>query len=99
MSSQNTPWLTNGCKQWLINGEKRDNESDVSQFQFNDIDDWSHINLPPLSNNEPLKGFSWKGGCKKVTNGILMWSKPFILTDPATKEKVNYLAEFYALFY
>ena len=28
----------------------------------------------------PLKGFSWRGGCNPDTNGILMWSKPLIIT-------------------
>lgn len=27
----------------------------------------------------PLKGFSWKGGSERDTNGILIWSKPFVL--------------------
>jgi atlastin len=27
--------------------------------------------------NEPLKGFSWRGGSNRDTNGILMWSEVF----------------------
>ena len=88
---QNVAWLTSGCKQWLINGDKKNNESDSNSFLFNDIDDWAYINQPLPANDEPLKGFSWKGGISKVTNGIMMWSKPFLLTDPATSEKVKCL--------
>lgn len=28
--------------------------------------------------DEPLKGFSWKGGVKRDTNGIIMWSDVFL---------------------
>lgn len=30
--------------------------------------------------DEPLVGFSWRGGFERDTTGILMWSKPFITT-------------------
>lgn len=29
---------------------------------------------------EPLVGFSWRGGIERDTTGILMWSEPFIVT-------------------
>ena len=34
----------------------------------------------------PLKGFSWKGGDERDTTGILMWSKPFIVTISESKD-------------
>ncbi|XP_076234189.1 atlastin GTPase isoform X2 [Calliopsis andreniformis] len=37
--------------------------------------------------DEPLRGFSWKGGSERDTTGILMWSKVFPGTLP-TGEKV-----------
>ena len=82
LSIQTQAWLTDGHNQWLINGEKRSYRSDVDSSD----DD---INPPPPVGDEPSKGFSWKGGSNKVTNGILMWSKPFLLTDPTTEEKVT----------
>jgi len=38
---------------------------------------------------EPLGGFSWRGGAERETNGILMWSKPFIIAHPFTGEEVS----------
>ena len=38
---------------------------------------------------EPLSGFSWRGGAERETNGILMWSKAFIITKPSTGEEVS----------
>lgn len=35
------------------------------------------------TNNQPLSGFSWRGGCERDTTGILMWSEPFVLTTKA----------------
>jgi len=86
LSFKDKAWLTDGHKQWLINGEKRRYESDDDSC---DDDDWDHVKPPPPASVESLKGFSWKGGSEKVTNGILMWSKPFLLTDTATREKVT----------
>ncbi|WKY06407.1 hypothetical protein Q1695_006530 [Nippostrongylus brasiliensis] len=37
--------------------------------------DWLH------SSPDALKGFSWRGGSKRDTNGILIWSEPFIMKD------------------
>ena len=38
--------------------------------------------------DEPLTGFSWRGGIERDTTGILMWSKPYIITLPSTQEEV-----------
>jgi len=38
---------------------------------------------------EPLSGFSWRGGAERETNGILMWSKAFIIMKPSTGEEVS----------
>lgn len=35
---------------------------------------------------EPLVGFSWRGGFERDTTGILMWSEPFIVTLPSGDE-------------
>ena len=37
---------------------------------------------------EPLTGFSWRGGIQRDTTGILMWSKPYIVPLPHTGEQV-----------
>lgn len=31
----------------------------------------------------PLTGFPWKGGCHRLTSGILMWSDPFEISLPS----------------
>lgn len=50
------------------------------------------------SEDEPLTGFHWKGGSERDTTGILMWSEPFILKKPDTKEEVMlFLSEVYKL--
>lgn len=38
--------------------------------------------------NEPLKGFDWRGGAGRHTTGMLMWSEPFIV-PMANGEEVN----------
>uniref|UniRef100_A0A0K0DKH0 GB1/RHD3-type G domain-containing protein n=1 Tax=Angiostrongylus cantonensis TaxID=6313 RepID=A0A0K0DKH0_ANGCA len=35
---------------------------------------------------DSLKGFSWRGGSKRDTNGILIWSEPFIMRDKNGEE-------------
>uniref|UniRef100_A0A1A8R0G4 Atlastin GTPase 2 n=1 Tax=Nothobranchius pienaari TaxID=704102 RepID=A0A1A8R0G4_9TELE len=32
--------------------------------------------------DEPLKGFSWRGGCERETTGILVWSDVFVVDRP-----------------
>ncbi|KAJ0170062.1 hypothetical protein K1T71_014668 [Dendrolimus kikuchii] len=39
--------------------------------------------------DEPLKGFSWRGGSERNTLGVLMWSEPYFVTlDDGTKVTV-----------
>ncbi|KAK6639192.1 hypothetical protein RUM43_007462 [Polyplax serrata] len=40
------------------------------------------------SDNSPLEGFSWRGGCERDTTGILLWSEVF-LADLPNGEKVG----------
>ena len=35
-----------------------------------------------MGENEPLKGFRWRGGIKKETSGIMMWPEPFLVSQP-----------------
>ncbi len=39
--------------------------------------------------DDPLTGFSWRGGSERETTGILMWSKPFMATLPESGEEVR----------
>ncbi|XP_015905795.1 atlastin-1 [Parasteatoda tepidariorum] len=36
--------------------------------------------------DEPLTGFSWRGGCERDTTGILIWSKVFLTKLPNEEE-------------
>ena len=45
-----------------------------------------------------LTGFSWRGGIERDTTGILMWSKPYIVTLPDTQEQVQ-LSLYVAVYY
>lgn len=60
--------------------------NDVLTFDLQGLDgshDWiGHV-------DQPLTGFSWRGGSERETTGILMWSKPFITTLPGTGEEVG----------
>ena len=38
------------------------------------------------TDEEPLIGFSWRGGFERDTVGILMWSEPFSATLPSGEE-------------
>ncbi|KAI4899256.1 hypothetical protein NFI96_012205 [Prochilodus magdalenae] len=33
-------------------------------------------------NDEPLTGFTWRGGCERETTGILAWSEVFVVKKP-----------------
>uniref|UniRef100_A0A8D0CFG0 Atlastin GTPase 2 n=1 Tax=Salvator merianae TaxID=96440 RepID=A0A8D0CFG0_SALMN len=33
-------------------------------------------------NNEPLTGFTWRGGCERETTGIQVWSEVFVIPKP-----------------
>ncbi|XP_068088400.1 atlastin-2 isoform X1 [Hyperolius riggenbachi] len=33
-------------------------------------------------NNDPLTGFTWRGGCERETTGIQIWSEVFIIEKP-----------------
>ncbi|CAJ0579533.1 unnamed protein product, partial [Mesorhabditis spiculigera] len=39
----------------------------------------------------PLKGFSWRGGSERETNGILIWERPFIVKDLHGEESLIFL--------
>lgn len=36
--------------------------------------------------NEPLKGFDWRGGAGRHTTGMIMWSEPFFTSLPNGEE-------------
>jgi atlastin len=40
------------------------------------------------SEDEPLEGFSWRGGSERDTTGILIWSEVFV-TDLPNGEQVK----------
>lgn len=48
----------------------------------------SNVSLPQASgpwiggDEEPLTGFSWRGGCERETTGILAWSEVFVVEKP-----------------
>ncbi|OUC41380.1 guanylate-binding protein, partial [Trichinella nativa] len=49
----------------------------------------------PLQNSDwlgdrdsTLEGFSWRGGAERDTSGLLLWSKPFIIELPDSKEEI-----------
>jgi atlastin len=43
--------------------------------------------------DEPLIGFSWRGGVERNTTGILMWSQPFPVTLDSGEEVVILLMD------
>lgn len=36
--------------------------------------------------NEPLTGFSWRGGSERETTGIQIWSEVFLINKPDGKK-------------
>lgn len=42
-----------------------------------------------LSKNDKIEGFEWRGGSKRVTSGIQIWSKPFV-SENKLGEKVRF---------
>lgn len=53
-------------------------------FQCNPLssndDDWLG------TDDEILRGFSWRGGSERETSGMLLWSEPFILQQPDSQK-------------
>lgn len=45
--------------------------------------------------DEPLTGFTWRGGCERETTGILAWSEVFVVEKP-DGNKVKRKAGFFA---
>ena len=41
--------------------------------------------------DEPLTGFSWRGGCERDTTGILVWSNVFLSKLPNGEEVKSFL--------
>ena len=60
--------------------ENKENKSKPSIKEEDFDKDW-------LGNvNEELKGFSWRGGSKPETTGILVWNDPIVVTRPDGQE-------------
>jgi len=111
---QDKSWLSHGYKHWLINGKNCTDESDVDSPKDDCGENWTdesnvdapmnedkgyvNIKIKPAS-DEPLTGFSSRGGSDMVTNGILMWGNPFILTNPTNGEKVMISFKVHTLLY
>ncbi|CAF5195315.1 unnamed protein product, partial [Rotaria magnacalcarata] len=43
--------------------------------------------------DEPLKGFDWRGGATRHTTGMIMWSEPFLLSLPTGEEIAVFLMD------
>lgn len=44
--------------------------------------------------DEPLTGFSWRGGSERETTGIQIWSEVFLVDKPdGTKVKTGYILQ------
>ncbi|XP_068444788.1 atlastin-2-like isoform X2 [Clinocottus analis] len=46
------------------------------RFMYKQSDSWVG------GEEEPLTGFTWRGGCERETTGILAWSKVFVVEKP-----------------
>lgn len=46
--------------------------------------------------DEPLTGFSWRGGCERETTGIQAWSEVFVV-EKTDGKKVRYSSFTYVL--
>lgn len=63
-------------------------ENTVPHIQFRIID---FLNLQESVDwvgdyNEPLTGFSWRGGSERETTGIQIWSEVFLINKPDGKK-------------
>lgn len=47
--------------------------------------------------DEPLTGFSWRGGCERETTGIQAWSEVFVVekTDGSKVRCFSYLSAYF----
>uniref|UniRef100_A0A914YM09 GB1/RHD3-type G domain-containing protein n=1 Tax=Panagrolaimus superbus TaxID=310955 RepID=A0A914YM09_9BILA len=45
------------------------------------------------TNEDKLDGFSWRGGSERDTNGMLIWSKPFLIKDRNNEDIVVLLMD------
>lgn len=48
--------------------------------------------------DEPLTGFTWRGGCERETTGIQIWSEVFVVDKPDGRKvdgyKTNHTLQF-----
>uniref|UniRef100_A0A1I7X9R6 GB1/RHD3-type G domain-containing protein n=1 Tax=Heterorhabditis bacteriophora TaxID=37862 RepID=A0A1I7X9R6_HETBA len=68
-------------KSFLLNFFLRYLQWRSSTSHTDDVD-----NMDWLGSDTSLRGFSWRGGSERETNGILIWSSPFILKDKNGEE-------------
>lgn len=48
--------------------------------------------------DEPLVGFAWKSGTKRITTGLILWSDVFLYDDPKGEKLAIYLMDTQGLF-
>ena len=48
--------------------------------------------------NQPLTGFDWKAGTKRITSGLILWSDVFLYDDPRGEKYAIYLMDTQGLF-
>lgn len=73
---------------------------------MNNLSQYKSISNPDLINSEnwlgdddePLTGFEWKSGTKRVTTGLILWSDVFLYDDPKGEKIAIYLMDTQGLF-
>lgn len=49
--------------------------------------------------DEPLSGFTWRGGCERETTGIQIWNEVFVVEKPdGSKVSTDDSTDFYRSF-
>lgn len=64
----------------------------ISNSQLINADNWLG------EDDEPLAGFDWKSGTKRITTGLILWSDVFLYDDPKGEKLAIYLMDTQGLF-
>lgn len=86
-NNQHTEDLNDEWELFENGHESEFNSDDEAGDQDHEVSSTHPIRAQWLTDTDcPLQGFSWRGGSKRDTTGILMWSEPFVVKCSDGKE-------------
>ncbi|XP_062320134.1 atlastin-2 isoform X5 [Osmerus eperlanus] len=76
-----------------VAGAFRKGKSFLLDFMLRYMHNQQHLDQWMGGDDEPLTGFSWRGGCERETTGIQVWSEVFVVPKPDGSKVAVLLAD------